>query len=76
MYVIGANPRVGIINGFSKRIWGHKNIDKIIPIKKGVFIVRFLNNETKNKALKMQNLMIDNKPIFLKQWVDGMEFDR
>lgn len=38
-------------------------------------MIRFLNNETKSKALQMKNLMMDNKPVFMKQWEDGMEFD-
>ena len=35
-------------------------------------MIRIFNNETKNKALQMSNLMLDGKPVFLKQWYDGM----
>lgn len=36
----------GMMVGFSRRIWGHKNIYKVIPIKKRIFLLCFLNNET------------------------------
>lgn len=50
-YVIGLNPRLSAFDGFCHRIWGKSNVNKVIPIKKGVFLIRFLNNESKNKAL-------------------------
>ncbi|XP_021762901.1 uncharacterized protein LOC110727631 [Chenopodium quinoa] len=56
-----------------ERIWGDKNVDKVIPLKKGIFLIRFLNNETKEKALNAWHVMFDKRPVFLKQWEDGME---
>ena len=76
LYVIGANPRTGLIDGFSRRLWGKLNVDKVILIKSGIYLVRFLNIEAKNKALSMSNLMLDKFPVFLKPWEDGMEFDK
>lgn len=72
---IGINPHVKVFLGFCKRMWGDQNVDKVIVLKKGVFLIRFLNHEAKNKALKASHLMFDKRPVFLKQWEDGMEFE-
>lgn len=75
-YVLGFHPNVKLFEGYCHRLWGKNNVDKVIPIKKGIFLIRFLNTESKTKALQMHNLMLDNRPVFLKQWHDGMEFSR
>ena len=76
IFVIGQNPHPKSIEGFSRRIWGNLNIDKIIPVKRGVYLIRFLNNESRDKALNMKNLLFDNSPVFLKSWTEGMNFDK
>lgn len=48
-------------------------MDKTIPIKKGIFVIRFLNKETLNKALNVKNLMLDKHPVIVKQWEDDMD---
>lgn len=70
-YVLGLNPNVKLFEGYCHRLWGKNNVDKVIPIKKGIFLIRFLNTESKTKALQMHNLMLDNRPVFFKQWHDG-----
>lgn len=76
LFVIGSNPNVGMVDGFCRRLWGKLNIDKTIPVKRGVFMVRFLNKEARDKALNAQNVMLDSNPVFLKQWEDGMDLDK
>ncbi|KAL2938879.1 Elongation factor Ts [Bienertia sinuspersici] len=49
------------------------NVDKVIVMKKGVFMIRFLNQDTKKKALEALYMLLDGKPIVLKQWVDSMD---
>lgn len=39
----GINPHLNAFTGFCKRLWGDQNVDKVILIKKGVFLIRFLN---------------------------------
>lgn len=75
MFILGANPKIGMIDGYCRRLWGKQNVDKVIPIKRSLFLIRFLNIETRNKALDMKHLLFDNKPVFLKQWQDDMELD-
>lgn len=67
--------KVGMIDGYCRRIWGNLNVDKVIPVKRSMFMVRFLNKETLEKALNMHYLMFDGKPVFLKQWYDGIDFN-
>lgn len=74
-YTVGFNPHISKFDGFCRRIWGKTNIDKVILIKKGIFLIQFLNNETKSKALKMSNILCDNKPVFVNQWQDCMDYD-
>ena len=75
VYVMGLNPYISTFEGYCKRICGEKNVDKVIPVKKGVFLIRFLNVETKEEALRSSHLMFDRRPVFVKQWEDGMDFD-
>ena len=39
--VLGANPPHGVIEGFVRRIWRDRSIDKVAVIKKGLYLVRF-----------------------------------
>ncbi|KAL2931113.1 Proteasome-associated ATPase [Bienertia sinuspersici] len=48
-YVLGFNPHLKLFEGYSHRIWGKSNIDKVIPIKPGIFLIRFLNNDSRIK---------------------------
>ncbi|KAJ8427589.1 LOW QUALITY PROTEIN: hypothetical protein Cgig2_006653 [Carnegiea gigantea] len=41
--VLGANPLVEVIDGFVRRIWKEYAIDKVMLIKKGLYLVRFLD---------------------------------
>jgi len=39
--VLGANPPLEVIKGFILRIWGSYDIDKILQVPRGLFLVRF-----------------------------------
>ena len=39
--VMGANPPFEIMKGYLKRIWANLEIDRILYVRKGVFLVRF-----------------------------------
>lgn len=71
--VMGLRPHVKAFMGFCQRIWGSQNIDKVVPLKRGQFLIRFLNQETKEKALGAMHLFFDKHPVLLKQWEDGVE---
>ncbi|KAL2897466.1 hypothetical protein RDABS01_039249 [Bienertia sinuspersici] len=42
-YVVGANPSLAIMEGFMKCIWGNLGVDKVVPMGKGIFLVRFVD---------------------------------
>lgn len=74
--MIGGNPHFKVMEGFAKRIWGSMNVDKIVLIKKGIFVIRFLNKDTKEKAVGSTNLMLDKKPVFVKNWDDDSNLEK
>ena len=43
--VLGANPPYEIMDVFVRRIWEGMAIDKVLMIKKGLYLVRFSNKE-------------------------------
>lgn len=49
---------------FVKRIWKDLGIDKIIMVAKGVFLVRFLEHEAREKAFDMIGFIFDNKTFY------------
>lgn len=63
------------MDGFARRIWGNANVDKTIPIKKGIFVIRFLNRESKEKALNMTNLMLDKRHVIMKNCEEDANLD-
>ncbi|KAJ8447801.1 hypothetical protein Cgig2_015164 [Carnegiea gigantea] len=66
--VLGANPPFAVIQGFIQRIWSHCAIDKILQVRKGVFLVRFENQEDKLMVEKRGIYFFDNKSFLLKSW--------
>jgi len=50
--VMGANPPFEIMKGFLNRIWANFAIDRILYVRKGVFLVRFANLKDKIQVEK------------------------
>jgi len=42
--VLGENPPYEVIDGFARRIWVGCAIDKVLLIKKGLYLVRFMEH--------------------------------
>ena len=63
------------MDGYARRMWGFNNVDKVIPVKYGVFRTRFLNKEARDRALEMTNLLLDSFPIFIRQWEEGINLE-
>ena len=66
--VIVANPPLEVIEGFIYRIWGHLCIDKVVMVRKGIFLTRFTNQEDKLTVLKRVMYFFDKKPFLVKEW--------
>jgi len=41
--ILGANPSFSVMEGFLKRIWNAYEIDRILMVNRGLFLVRFSN---------------------------------
>ena len=75
-YVIGANPPFPIMEGFLKRIWKNKGIDKMVAISKGVFLVRFHKLDDCNAVMAEGFQFFDKKPMIVKKWNPDMDFKK
>ena len=71
--VLGANPPYDVIKGFINRIWAAFEIDKIIQVKRGVFLVRFVNLQDKVTVEKRGLYFFDAKPFLVKGWNPQMD---
>uniref|UniRef100_A0A803NBH9 DUF4283 domain-containing protein n=1 Tax=Chenopodium quinoa TaxID=63459 RepID=A0A803NBH9_CHEQI len=69
-FTIAANPHIKTFEGFCYRIWGKLNVDKVIPLRRGIFLIRFLNSETRDKALTALNFLMDKKPYWGKSCLE------
>ena len=43
-------------------------MDKVIMVKKGVFMVRFRTMKKKDHMLNGNHIFFDNKPVIIKPW--------
>mgnify|MGYP001070461423 CR=1 FL=1 len=71
--VMGANPPFEVMKGFFNRIWGNFAIDRIIYVRKGVFLVRFSHQEDKIQVEKRGFYFFDSKPMLVKGWNPNMD---
>ena len=64
--MLGTNPPFEVIQGFIRRIWAKLAIDKIIMVKKGVFLLRFGNMQDRLEVVKKGVYYFDSKPLIVK----------
>ncbi|KAJ8421702.1 hypothetical protein Cgig2_002599 [Carnegiea gigantea] len=74
--VLGANPPFEVIPGYLNRIWANYDIERVIQIRRGVFLVRFGNLQDKLTVEKKGIYYFDAKPLLfpnldMKYW--GLE---
>lgn len=74
-FVLGANPPLNVIEGFINRIWKDLKIDKTAMLSHGMFIVRFLSLEDRDKALNTRPFF-DRKPLIMKPWTADMDLQK
>jgi len=61
------------MQGFIRRIWGAYGIDKILQVRKGVFIIRFQNIQDKLTVEKRGIYYCDAKPVLVEGWNPQMD---
>jgi len=71
--VMGTNPPFEIVKGFLNRIWANFAIDRILYVRKGVFLVRFSNLQDKIHVEKRGFYFFDSKPMLVKGWNPNMD---
>lgn len=71
--VLGSNPPFEVIKGFIKRIWASYNIDQILLVKRGLFLVRFVNLSDKQAIENRGVFFFDSKPFIVKGWNPEMD---
>jgi len=73
--VLGSNPPYEIIKSFIKKLWAQYEIDQIIQVRKGLFLVRFVHLNDKISAEKRGFHFFGNKPFVVKGWNADLELN-
>ena len=73
MHDFGGYPPYEIIKGFLNRIWANHSIDKIIYVRKGMFLVCFAQLQDKIAVEKRGFYFFDSKPMLVKGWNSTMD---
>jgi hypothetical protein len=63
---LGANPPLHVLDGYVRRIWKDLGINKVVMVAKGVFLLRFMEQNAREKACEMNGFMFDKKPFIVK----------
>lgn len=74
-YVVGANPPAHVMEGFVRRIWKNHKLDKVVMVKKGMFLVRFHTMDMRDKVLT-GHFFFDGKPLIMKPWSVDMDMEK
>ncbi|KAJ8435084.1 hypothetical protein Cgig2_033624 [Carnegiea gigantea] len=73
--VLGANPPFVIIQAFIKRIWAQYEIEQILLVRNGIFLVRFKNIQDKQTVEKGGFYFFDNKLFVVKRWNANLDMN-
>ena len=73
--MVGANPPLGVIEGYVRRIWGQFAIDKVVAVRKGLYLVRFGVMADKEEVLKKGIYYFDRKPFIVKALNENLNMD-
>ncbi|KAJ8419807.1 LOW QUALITY PROTEIN: hypothetical protein Cgig2_005394 [Carnegiea gigantea] len=66
-------PPFEVILGYVRRIWKDFAINKVILIKKGLYLVRFMDYQDAMKVTQKGVYQFDHKPFIVKAWTMEME---
>ncbi|KAJ8440383.1 hypothetical protein Cgig2_019372 [Carnegiea gigantea] len=71
--VMGSNPPFEIIQNYIRKIWAHYEIDKILQVRKGLFLVCFVHHQDKTTVESKGFYFFGNKPFVVKGWNPELE---
>ncbi|KAJ8430737.1 LOW QUALITY PROTEIN: hypothetical protein Cgig2_004630 [Carnegiea gigantea] len=61
--VLGANPPLEVIKGYINRIWDAYELDRILQVRRGLYLVRFSHWQDKLEVEKKGIYFFDSKPF-------------
>lgn len=64
-----------IIHAYIKRIWAQYEIEQILLVRRGIFLVRFKHIHDKKAVEKKGFYLFDNKPFVVKGWNANLEMN-
>jgi len=68
-------PPFEIVKAYVKRIWAHFEIDQIIQVRKGLYLVRFVHLQDKLTVERRGFFFFGNKPFVIKGWNADLDLD-
>lgn len=74
-YMLGANPPVHVMDGLFRRIWRNFGIDKVVMVRKGLFMIRFHAMDMRDKVLG-GSYFFDQTPVIMKEWTQDMNLKK
>lgn len=75
-YVMGDNPPFPVMEGYFRRIWKHLAIDKILMMKKEIFLVRFQDDNSVEQVLQQEYAQFDEKSVVIVPWSSDLKYDK
>lgn len=75
IYVLEANPPLGVMDGFCRRMW-KTNVDKVGLPRHGVFLVRFHSTEFRDQVVNGGYLFFNNRPVIMKNWTPDLDLKK
>ena len=73
--VPGANPPITVMDGFVRRMWKDYTINKVLLVKKGLYLIRFEDYQDTLKVIQRGFYLFDQKPFIVKPWTPEMEIN-
>uniref|UniRef100_A0A803PTB7 Reverse transcriptase domain-containing protein n=1 Tax=Cannabis sativa TaxID=3483 RepID=A0A803PTB7_CANSA len=70
--ILGANLPIAIFEGFIKRVWGHLGIVQIARMSKGLVMVKFHDEATRDEVLEAGVLHFDKKTVIIRPWTTDL----
>ena len=66
--IMRANPPIEVLEGFVRRIWNSYAIDKVIFVRRRLYLIRFQTMEDKLVVLQRGLYYFDGKSFIVKAW--------
>lgn len=74
-HILGASPPFSVMNGYFRRIWQERGIDKVLRVDKDIYLIRFRQKEDQQLVLQWECVQFDNKPVLVSEWTPTYESD-